>query len=272
MKSKEKDNSVKKLAVIAIVSVTATILIFVGFFCYLFVDLGPEREVIEIPDFVGKRFENIGRFDKIKIESEPIFSDDVPEGKVISQFPHGGAKRKLAEGETYTVKLTVSLGKETQTIPDLQNYNYSDAAAALRSIGAKIKIVSIYDDECGQDVVIKTRPGSGEQIERGQTVTLFVSRDRIPNSVCVKNFVGMAMNDAISEILARGLTLGEITEDHFEDHTVGSVAWQSIVPNSYVLHGTKIDIVVNVGERQEDIHPFRKDLIQKDGEINESID
>lgn len=262
MKSKIKDNSVKKLAIIALSSVIATVLIFVGVFCYLFVDLEASREVIEIPDLVGKRFDNIGKFDKIKIESEPIFSSEVPEGEIVSQFPAAGAKRKLADGEKYTVKLTVSLGKELQTIPKLQDFKYSDAAAALRSIGARIKIVSIYDDKRERDVVLRTLPEAGERIERGQTVTLFVSRNHIHGSVCVKDLTGMAQSDAITDILAQGLTLGEIVNGNSEEYALGTVISQSISPGHYVLHGTKIDIVVNTVERVEN-HPFRKDIISK---------
>jgi hypothetical protein len=126
-----------------------------------------------IPELVGRSFSEIGEIDGIRIESEPIFSSDVPEGEVISQTPYGGARRKVADGEKYTVRVTVSLGKETVSVPKLEGFGYTDAAAALRSMGAKIKIVSVYDDEKDHDVVLRTLPKAGERIGCGESVTLF---------------------------------------------------------------------------------------------------
>ena len=272
MKSKIKDNSVKKLAVWASISVAVTICLFIASFCYFFVDISPKREVIEIPDLVGKQLGDICGFEKIKIESEPIFSSEVPEGEIISQFPSAGAKRKLADGEKYTVKLTVSLGKELQIVPNLQNYQYSDAAAALRTIGAKIKIVSVYDDEKERDLVLRTLPEAGERIERGQTVTLFVSRNHIHGSVCVKDFTGMPQSDAVTEMLAQGLALGEIKQEYSDEYDVGVVISQSVSKSSYVLHGSVVDLTVSAGKRIEILHPFRGDITEENGEINESVD
>ena len=83
----------------------------------------------------------------------------------------------------------------------------------------------------------------------------------------------MSREAAISEILAQGLTLGEIEEGFDESYPTGTVIAQSIMPGSYVLYGTKIDIKVNAEEPKEKNHPFRKDIIQKDdGELNGSVD
>lgn len=273
MRSRKEKVSLKKLAIVAVVSFALAILAMTGAYIYFFAQLDAEREIIEIPDFVGRRLESITDSDKIRTESKPIFSDDIPEGVIISQLPEAGARRKLGEGEKCKVTLTVSLGKEMQTVPSLQNYKYADAAAALRSIGAKIKIVSIYDDEKERDVVLRTSPAAGERIERGATVTLFVSRNHVRSSICVNDFVGMSREAAISEILAQGLTLGEIEEGFDESYPTGTVIAQSIMPGSYVLYGTKIDIKVNAEEPKEKNHPFRKDIIQKDdGELNGSVD
>lgn len=271
MRSEGKYNSLKKLKIAATVSVLISILTAGGVFCYLFVDFGEERRLIEIPELVGRSFNDIGEIDGIRLESEPIFSSDAPEGEVVSQTPYGGARRKVADGEKYTVRVTVSLGKETVSVPKLEGFGYTDAAAALRKMGAKIKIVSVYDDEKDHDVVLRTLPKAGERIGCGESVTLFVSRKHMRGSVAVKNFVGMTKEEAALSILEQGLALGEISAEKNGKYPVGRVASQSILPGSYVLHGTEIDISISA-EAVEDLHPFRKDLIQKDGELNESVD
>ncbi len=268
MKAKNKGGSLKWFMISAILSVLIAVFSAVGMGYYLFGNLLGDSEVIRIPDFVGQRFDNIGSFDKIDIKSEPIFSDDVPAGKVISQSPYGGAKRKIADGEKYTVRLTVSLGKEAKIIPDLKNYKYTDAAAALRTLGARIKIVSVYDDRIERDIVLRTSPEVGESIENGDTVTLFVSRNHVHSPVSVKNFVGMTLEDAAAEMLADGLILGDVAEEYSYVYPKGQVISQSIKPESVVAYGSRVDIAVSLGERKEELHPFRGEYTEDNGELN----
>lgn len=263
MRARSEEKTLKKLKIAAVVSFLITILTAVGVFCYLFVDFGKKREIIEIPELVGRRFDEIGEIGGIRIESEPIFSDEVPDGEVISQTPYGGAKRKLAKGDRYTVRLTVSMGRETASVPNLEGYRYTEAAAALRSMDAKIRIVSIYDDEIERDIVLRTSPTAGERIARGDTVTLFVSRKHIQAPVCVKDLVGMNKEEAVISILESGLALGEIVQEKSGKYPVGTVVSQSILPGSYVLYGTKIDIKISAEEDQEELHPFRKDIFRE---------
>lgn len=272
MNTKTDRKTIKRLTIFALLSVAIFILTVICVFAYFFVNFDGEREVIEIPEFTGKKYSEIQSFDKIELEGELVFSDEIPEGEIISQFPYAGARRKLAEGEKYTVKLTVSMGKETQKLPNLENFKYNEAAAALRSIGADIRIVSVYDDHSENDIVLKTSPEAGESIEHGEKVTLFVSRNHIHRSICVKNFVGLPLEVACSEALAQGLALGEIVECESDEFSEKTVIFQSIAPESYVLYGTKIDITVISGQMIEDLHPFRKDISKENGEINESVD
>lgn len=272
MRTQTKDKTTKKLTIFALLSVVILILTAISVFAYLFPNLGEKRELIEIPSFRGSQYNEISAPDRIDLERELVFSDDIPEGEIISQFPYAGARRKLAEGEKYTVKLTVSMGKETQKLPDLKSFKYTEAAAVLRSIDAKIRIVSVYDDENERDIVLRTSPCAGESIERGEQVTLFVSRNHIHGSVCVGDFAGLPLDVACAEILAQGLTLGEILQDHSAEFAAGEVISQSLAPHSYVLHGTKIDITISAGQKKEELHPFRRDIISENGEINESVD
>ena len=272
MNTKTDDKTIKRLTIFALLSVAVFILTVICVFLYFFANPDGEREIIEIPRLTGKKYADIGELDNIELERELVFSNEIPEGEVISQFPYAGARRKLAEGEKYTVKLTVSMGRETQKIPDLRNFKYNEAAAALRSIGADIRIVSVYDDDTEGDLVLRTSPKSGESIERGDKVTLFISRNHIHSSVCVKSFVGLPCDVACAEILAQGLKIGEIREAYSVEFSDGEVVFQSLAPESYVLYGTKIDIVVCGGQKTEDLHPCRKDIAKENGEINESID
>ena len=272
MRLKKKKRAIKRLLLISVASWIIALISVVGVSVYFLSGFGVEHETVTIPQLVGRSFDSLDELDQIKLELEPVFSIDVPEGRIISQFPYGGAKRKIEAGEKYTVRLTVSLGRESKKIPELEGFGYIDAAAILRSIGAEIRIVSVYDDEGQPDVVLRTSPCAGESIADGETVTVFVSRNHVHGSVCVGDFVGRPYESAIAEILAEGLILGELTEEYSENYPEGYVLQQSLSSGSYVLYGTKIDITVNARGRDGILHPFRGDAIQKDGEINESVD
>jgi serine/threonine-protein kinase len=239
-----------------------------------------------IPELVGQNVAVIENVEGLQIDCEPVFSDDVPEGVIISQFPYGGARRNVAEGKKYTVNVSVSLGKELQSVPNLQGFRYLDAASALRSIGARIRVVSIYDDSVESDLVLRTSPEMGDKIEKGALVTLFVSRKHLHTPVQVKSYVGRASDSAFTDILADGLTIGEIFYETSDQYAADRVIGQSIMEGSLVPYGSRIDVTLNAGPKQEEIHPFRgpktshdKDIYhfkesksKENGEINGSVD
>ena len=283
---KSNKSSIRRLAVVALISLAVAALSAIGVFLYFFADTDKKPETIVIPDLVGQKFDMIGSIDGLKIDCEPVFSDDVPEGEVISQFPYGGARRKVAEGETCTVRVSVSLGKELQSIPDLRGFRYLDAASALRSLGARIRVVSIYDDSVECDLVLRTSPETGDKIEKGALVTLFVSRKHLHTPVQVKNYVGEPSDSALASILADGLVIGEIFYEVSDQYAANSVIGQSIMEGSLVPYGSHIDITLNAASKQEEIHPFRgqktsdnEDIYhfkesksKENGEINGSVD
>ena len=245
-----------RLGAVATLSVAVAVFSLLGAFAYLFLDREEEREVIEIPSFTGRQIGEMSVPDEIVIERELVFSDSVSEGVVISQFPLAGALRKIRDGERYPVRLTVSMGREEETVPDLKHYTYSEAAAALRSLGAGIRIVSVYDSEAEADEVLHTSPEAGEALRRGDRVTLFVARRHIKSSVRVPALVGLRLEDACLRALSAGLVTGEIAYEYSEEYGEGTVVAQSRAQDSYVLYGAEVDLVVSLGREKENLHPF----------------
>ncbi len=96
------------------------------------------------------------------------FSDDVDEGKVISQDPSGG---QLEKGHTVTI--TVSKGSETVTVPNIKLLTpVADARQTLEDAGLKVKVRRIGGGGGGQ--VFNLDPPSGTEVHRGDTITLYV--------------------------------------------------------------------------------------------------
>nr|WP_243732053.1 Stk1 family PASTA domain-containing Ser/Thr kinase [Nocardioides ochotonae] len=100
-------------------------------------------------------------------EVEEEFSDDVPEGVVISQSPREGT---LFRGDT--VSFVVSKGPELVAIPGgLRGSGVDEAVAKLEAAGFKVKLEesALY---VGLRYVVSISPGSGKLAPKGSTVTL----------------------------------------------------------------------------------------------------
>ena len=219
-KSKKRDIGLWRLGIAALVSVILCGFLGFGVLFYYFAPRDGGLVTLEVPRLVGLTESEIGKIDGLEINREWIYSDEVVRGVVISQIPHANARRKVAKGDPASVTIYISLGERTEVIPDLVGVDFLSAAAALRSIGARVRTVAVYGD--GEDgVVTGTSPKSGCEIRENETVTLFVSRKRIKEPITVPNFCGMAKDAAVSMALSIGLCLGECTGE-------GRVSSQSI--------------------------------------------
>jgi serine/threonine-protein kinase len=136
----------------------------------LFVSKG--RKPLTVSDWTGKdageataALERKG-FD---VTSTDQYSDSVPEGDVISQSPADGT---LFRGED--VSIVVSLGPELVEVPDgLRASGVEAATEELEALGFVVQVRHI-DNYLGLGFVYGVDPGSGTEIPKGSTVTLWL--------------------------------------------------------------------------------------------------
>lgn len=237
-KNKERCNSferlrIKRLLLGAVISGAVCALIGVSVLFCFFAPKNKGIRVLTIPCFLGLDGEEMGGSDGIRLVREWVYSSDAEKGKVISQSPHALAKRKVRVGASCPVTVYISLGEKTEEIPELCGVEYLSAAAALRSIGARVKSISVYGD--GEDgIVFETSPSAGERIRSGETVTIFVNRRRVGESVLVPSFLGMNATDAVRLALSMGLYVSDASLE-------GRIVWQSIPNGATVAHGSYIE-------------------------------
>ena len=231
-KSEKRDIGLWRLGIAALLSVIFCGFLGFGVLYYYFAPRDNGFVTLEVPRFVGILESDIGKIDGVEINREWIYSDEVARGVVVSQMPHANARRKVAEGESFPVTIYISLGERTEVIPDLIGVDLLSAAAALRSIGVRVKTIAVYGD--GEDgTVMGTSPKIGCEIRENETVTLFVSRKRIKEPITVPNFCGMDKDAAVSKALSMGLRISEC-------HGDGQVISQSlsagvrVVAESYI--------------------------------------
>ncbi|WP_203338155.1 Stk1 family PASTA domain-containing Ser/Thr kinase [Nocardioides limicola] len=129
------------------------------------------RRPYDVRDFTGRpasnAVERLGQ--RFRVVTSEAHHDSVPEGRVISQTPSDGT---LFRGDE--IRLVVSLGPELVTIPrGLRGMGVAEATAQLEALGLVVDTAQsqIY---LGLGYVAEARPGSGTQVRKGSTVTLYL--------------------------------------------------------------------------------------------------
>ncbi|TIC88664.1 Stk1 family PASTA domain-containing Ser/Thr kinase [Nocardioides sp. GY 10113] len=130
------------------------------------------RQPIAVRDWVGKEADAArdywaGRGLEVQ-ESGKEYSDDVPEGHIISQSPPGGT---LFRGDT--VSYTVSQGPELVRVPSVFYEPTEDAVRKLEALGLKVVTAhaAIYFNGSR---AYSTDPGAGTMVRKGSTITVLV--------------------------------------------------------------------------------------------------
>ncbi|MET0930705.1 MAG: Stk1 family PASTA domain-containing Ser/Thr kinase [Aeromicrobium sp.] len=126
------------------------------------------RKPIKVKSYVGSTLATA--IDRLKdagfrVESSEAFSDDVPDGTVISQNPDSGTKFR-----DDTITLVVSKGPELLSVPDVRGMKKSDARAALQAAG--FDVYGVYIPLAGNYIVKRQVPGAGEMVRRGTRITI----------------------------------------------------------------------------------------------------
>ena len=244
---KEEKRLTRRLFLWAVIAglVFATLLISV--LVYFFMPRDNDTYILTIPSFVGKNEDDLKSYTDLEITREWIYSSSTPKGRIISQTPYGGARRKVKAGGKYEVKIYVSLGDQTAEIPDLSGVGINSAAAALRALHVRVQSVAIYDD--GEDGrVIYTSPPSGSQIKAGDTVTIFFSRQRQTDSVTVPDFCGFEAADAYRIALLSGLYVADTDGTDLSK----KIIIQSIPAGSKVLCGSYISFILEEATEEKE--------------------
>ncbi|HEX4868011.1 MAG TPA: PASTA domain-containing protein [Acidimicrobiales bacterium] len=176
----------------------------------IWVSLG--NELAAVPgDLVGKTLDDAtaalqaaGGFVP-KVVDEP-FDESVPAGTVMAVAPEtSGDQPKGSE-----VLLTVSKGPAPRTVPaGLVGGTFEQAKAALEGEQLKASKVEEFSDTVEKGRVMGLRPGEGQQVERGGTVEVVISKG--PDIVSVPKVEGMTEDQAIDALQKAGLTVGQVT-------------------------------------------------------------
>jgi beta-lactam-binding protein with PASTA domain/predicted Ser/Thr protein kinase len=161
-----------------------------------------------------------------------------PVDEVLAQDPGGGEHAK--DGSTVT--LTVSRGPGQAGVPSVEGLGEKKAVAQLTDAGFVVdRVVRQADDTVPKGRVIRTSPAAGQTVERGSSVTLFVSSG--PRQVAVPDVVGLTKQAAQQTLGDQGFQVAT-TEEGSDTATPGTVVRQDPAARTQADPGATVTIVV----------------------------
>ena len=163
------------------------------------------------------------------------FSETVAEDYVIVQDPPAGGR--VPKG-TF-VNLVLSKGRRPQKTPNVSGKGVNEAKAIIAKESLTAVVQESFDDDVPKGEVITQSPAAGVPINKGETVTISVSKG--PELFSVPDVKGESQGDAKQKLESAGFTV-KIDESVSEPESYGLVVTQSPEADSQAETGSLVTI------------------------------
>ena len=211
-----------------------------------------EAPAYTVPNVIGETVEAAEQSEGVKgvfkiVVEETVFSDTVPAGIIMQQDPDEGTEKKSG----FFINVVVSGGPASGIMPEVIGQESRQAEKViLRDLIDTFNLVLVteteFSDEYNKGYVMDSRPAAGTVINKGDTITLIISKG--PKNTVVPNFVGQSI-DRVKTQLEEPWNLGLDGKIEYQssDKEEGIILWQSIPDATQVEVGTNIDFIVSSG-------------------------
>ncbi|MEO6121351.1 MAG: Stk1 family PASTA domain-containing Ser/Thr kinase [Acidimicrobiales bacterium] len=202
------------------------------------------QQPVKIPSVVGQNEEDaITALSRLGLEADTVLQADEtrPAGQVISQEPRAGTEAPKGT----PVVLTVSSGRAKVAVPPVAGKDATAANDDIVNAGLRVRTINEPSAGVEKGKVIRTDPAAGAPIDKGATVTLFVSSGA--EATKVPNVVGKRLDEATATLEALGFVVRPETVVISSDADDGRVLEQS--PTSGVEAPKGSTVVLRVGRR-----------------------
>jgi serine/threonine-protein kinase len=250
----------KKLRLMPILAALFALMVFLAMAAALWITIvspTPDVKDVIVPDLLGRTYENVINDKSLDFEFVVVdrkYDSTYEKDVIIKQDQLAGSTVKAGS----TIKLTLSLGKLSASMPDYTNTLYAEAYANIKSLmqdSITVKRVQEASDTITEGYVIRTNPARDQIIVAGQTVTFYVSAGPEIEMVEVPNLIDMRKELAEAELISKGFTIGDIEYQENDEYESGTVIGQSIEPQAKVPKGTEIILTVSIRSTPETTLP-----------------
>ena len=202
---------------------------------------------VEIPNLVGKTVDeakDILKQNKLNyVEESQEYNTEVPAGQIISQNPPYVEGRRIKENTD--IKVVVSKGTETTTVPKLKGLTKKEAEDEADKAKIKLDFQEETSKTVEAGVIIKQDKAEGETVNAGDTIKVFISVGTGIKQVKVVSVEGQDEETAKQTLQGLGLVVEKVNYSKDKSKTNGVVIEQSVAAGTTVDEGSKITLTVN---------------------------
>lgn len=225
------------------------LLLLFGFMIGAFFAFGKfwSNNEVTIANVVGKQVEiarSILVNQNLRVNVSESFSDKVPAGNVISQFPEANSIVK----EQRMINLVISKGGEITVVPDLRGLSRRDAELQIKNAGLTLgRIDEQFNADAPIDTIINQQPRPPAQVNKNTAIDLVVSKGAGPRKFALPDFRGTPLNTVNTQIESLKLKVGKVTEEVNDKYPVGTIIGQNPGPSTEITEGATVDLTVAKG-------------------------
>ncbi|MBE6896910.1 MAG: Stk1 family PASTA domain-containing Ser/Thr kinase [Ruminococcaceae bacterium] len=203
-------------------------------------------DLIELPNLVGQVASDVmadPRYNSFfEFSDESRYDDTIGAGLIVEQSPEEGNYSRGTK-----VKLVVSNGKRTVTVPDVNGWEEAQAIVKLKQSDLLYEIIQTQSDSVEDGKVIRTEPSKSTTVPVGTTVKLYVSFTTEATRVYVPGLVGYKEEIARQTLQKSQLYYFSVRYEYDDFVEKGYVISQSIEKETIVDVSEEIIIVVSLG-------------------------
>lgn len=225
---------------------------------------------VTVPDLLGLDYDSIKNsktYSSIKIEVEETgYNTEYEEGEIYYQSP--GATTVIKEGTT--VKVKVSLGKNTVVLKDYTNRDSTEVFRELNKENIKYEEMMAFSNDIPSGNVVRTEPAANEEFTTDEVLFVYVSRGPQSQEISVPNLEGLTLSEAKLMVQNYRLRIANVKEvpkddEEHESKAPGTVVEQSPKEGSLVPAGSSVDVKVIEGLNEDQTMRIKIPLPESDG-------
>lgn len=174
---------------------------------------------------------------------DSVSSTEFEAGRIVSQNVDEGVRIKPG----YPVSIILSLGSDMVSVPLLVNRTLTEAEAILKEAGLRMNVEYEFSDTIPLDVVMEQSIESFTDVEPSTRVDLIVSKGEEVSEVIMIQLIGTQISQAMNDIVAMDLVVGEVTYEPNNEAPANEVTWQSYDAGTTLETKTAVDLYVSSG-------------------------
>jgi serine/threonine-protein kinase len=175
-------------------------------------------------------------------------NDTQPKGKIFDQSPEPGNEVEQGDG----VSLSVSLGKEEATVPNVVDFDLETAVQQLEDAGLKVGERKSVASDQDRNTVVKSTPKAGKVVPVGSVVDLEVAsgQNKVPD------VTGDTEVEARNKLEQAGFTVGTPQSQETTDpNAVGKVVAQTPKGGDNQRLGSTVTITIGTAPAVPPVSP-----------------